>query len=152
MKEAEKDNTKTASTSTITSSFVKVDVDHVERTNVDNSLVQLALEKLAIVSATLGSQQETNDLLNDINKLVEKYSNDRLNTAISPAVVLVQKGRNKSTKRDKIALEHQEDVLKKERKVEKRKQKNEEEEKKQMKKAKKEIKNIYTTAAARNAR
>ena len=85
-------------------------------TTLVDSLTQLVLERLSSISTTIGSQQEANELLNDIKSLIEKYSNDRLSNVIAPALVVVQKGRSKNTKREKIALEHQADALKIERK------------------------------------
>lgn len=96
------------------------------------------MERLSIISTTIGSQQEAKDLLNAVNGLIEKFSSDRLNDIIPPALVIAQKGRMKNTKREKIALEHQADNLKVEMKTEKRK--NKEAEKLIMKKRKVEKK------------
>ena len=65
---------------------------------------------------------------------------------------LFKKVEKKNTKREKIALEHQDDLLKEERKVEKRKMRNVEEEKKQIEKIKTEKKAARTTTVAKNTR
>lgn len=82
------------------------------------------LEKLAFLSETLGSQQEYQDLLKGIDALIKTFSKDRLEDVLPPKTVVIQKGRPKNTKREKLGIEHEDIKIKQERsqnKKEKRK-------------------------------
>ncbi|KAG2201556.1 hypothetical protein INT47_007433, partial [Mucor saturninus] len=58
-----------------------------------------------------GSQQESVDLLKDMDALILKYSTDRLDTALAPEIVEIQKGRPKGTKRNKLGVEHEDEKI-----------------------------------------
>lgn len=77
----------------------------VEKSEAD--AIDSRLAKLAIVLKTLGSQKEYYDLLKSIEKLIQDFSKDRLESALPPKTVVAQKGRPKSTKREKLGNEHE---------------------------------------------
>jgi hypothetical protein len=66
----------------------------------------------------LGSGQESQDLLNDVEKIIKKYSNDQLNDVLLPTTVTVPKGRPKNTKRNKLSIEIEVEKINEERKAE----------------------------------
>ncbi|KAG2230524.1 hypothetical protein INT48_001176 [Thamnidium elegans] len=77
-------------------------------TPVDNFKVRF--EKLLDVFQVLGIQQESDDLLSGIDNLTRNFLNDRLESILPPKVVVIQKGRPKNTKRNKLALEEDDDL------------------------------------------
>ncbi|KAG2232879.1 hypothetical protein BDF21DRAFT_469289 [Thamnidium elegans] len=74
--------------------------------------LKIRFEKLLDVFQVLGSQQERDDLLNGIDNLIRKFSNDRLESILPPKVVVTQKGRPKNTKRNKLGIEHENEEIK----------------------------------------
>ena len=78
---------------------------------IDTSAIQLRLEKLLSLSNVLGSQQESADLIKDMDALIQKYSVDRLETVLAPSIVEIQKGRPKGTKRNKLGVEHEDEKI-----------------------------------------
>ncbi|KAG2192926.1 hypothetical protein INT47_002765 [Mucor saturninus] len=73
--------------------------------------VQFRLEKLLSLCKVLGSQQESVDLLKDMDALIVKYSTDRLDTALTPEIVEIKKGSPKGTKRSKLGVEHEDEKI-----------------------------------------
>ena len=49
-----------------------------------------------------------------INRLLEQFMVDRLENMLPPATVVIQKGRPKNTKREKMGIEHIDDQIEKE--------------------------------------
>ena len=57
---------------------------------------ELLLEKIAMLSNSLGSQQESVELFQELGLIFNKFSKDRLESILPPATVEIQKGRPKS--------------------------------------------------------
>lgn len=86
-------------------------IDVSNESNSINHVHRLQAEKL--VSLQLSSQQTADNLTKDLSELLIKYGNDSLDQLLPPTVLDKLKGRMKSTKRDKLAIEHQEATIKK---------------------------------------
>jgi hypothetical protein len=80
--------------------------------------LKMRFEKLLDVFQVLGSQQESDDLLRDVDVLIKKFSEDRLENILPPKVVVIQKGRPKNTKRNKLGIEYEDEKIKLEQKKE----------------------------------
>lgn len=88
-----------------------------------SSVLQLKLEKIAALSSELRSQQEKLDLSSEIEKLFQRFSEDKqFNNILSPTIIYDLKGRPKNTTREKTALEREEEKIKNFQKNEKKKE------------------------------
>ena len=76
-----------------------------------------------MLSNSLGSQQESVELNQELGAIFKKISKDRLEDIMPPATVIIQKGRPKGTKRDKLGVEYEDKKIKEERKEEKKRRK-----------------------------
>lgn len=84
--------------------------------DINTTDIQIRLEKLMSLCKVLGSQQESVDLIKDMDALISKYSNDRLENTLAPKIVEIQKGRPKGTKRNKLGVEHEDEKISSEQK------------------------------------
>ena len=79
--------------------------------------LMLRFERFSLLLKTASSQQESEDVIKRIDELYnELVGKSSVESALPPATVISQKGRPKSTKREKLGIEHEDHAIKQESK------------------------------------
>ncbi|KAG2193119.1 hypothetical protein INT47_003110 [Mucor saturninus] len=81
--------------------------------NSPQSRLMLRLERFSLLLKTVSSEQESEDVIKRIDALYDELvGKSSVESAIPPATVISQKGRPKSTKREKLGIEHEDHAIK----------------------------------------